>query len=100
MSKKDILFALRHPIAAFETKVAQGLVALGQQEPPCIPGKGKSRYTIEDFSELELSEAFRALSSSLREYSSGVGFDAWSPKDQNRMLKGERPIGYPEHWNI
>lgn len=96
----DVLFALRHPIAALQTKVAQQMVALEQQQPPRIPGKGGSRYTIEGFSELELPEASRALDSGSRKNDSGVGFDAWSPKDQARMLRGEKPMGYPEHVNV
>lgn len=93
---ESVLFCIRHPWQAIETKAAQVGVAIEHRGPP-------SSSTWEEFPKLPIDEAAKLLyapRTKTAKSSGGVPREAWSKNDQERMSKGEPPKGYPEHPNI
>ena len=97
MSLKEIGFIITHPIAAAEAKLFQADVASNQESAP----NGSS---AEEFSQLPVSEAAALLhtarSQSGVDNRGGVQLEDWSASDQQRLLRGERPLGVPIHRNV
>jgi len=90
---KDAFFIATHPILSIKAKVRQVFVAMEHEAPP-------HTSTIEEFPELSLADAARAMKAAGEEVPGGVPKSAWSKADQERMARGERPLGHPEHPNI
>ncbi|MDP3994364.1 MAG: hypothetical protein Q8P91_00850 [bacterium] len=90
---KDVLFVATHPVLSLRTKARQLAVAAEHEAPP-------HTSTWEEFPELPLVVATKALVSAEKNLKGGVPKSAWSKTDQERMDRGERPLGYPEHPNI
>jgi hypothetical protein len=100
MSLKETLFLIRHPRAAVEAKLRQAEVSIEVAGPP-------DGSTIEEFPELPISQAATLINVSRQKETSnqvthkgGVQLEDWSKADQERMLRGERPKGYPIHRNV
>lgn len=87
----DSTFLLTHPITALKAFRRTITVALETEAPP-------SGWTFEEFSELSLSDAARAVWDAKPR--GGVPLNAWSSQDQKRLQNGGLPKGYPEHPNV
>lgn len=90
---KDVLFIATHPLLAIRAKVRQVFVAIEHEAPP-------QGITFEEFPELSLADATRAMAVTTEKPARGVPKSAWSKADQERMARGERPLGHPEHPNV
>lgn len=89
----ETAYIIAHLGPAIQAARRQFQVRLDSGTPP--PGS-----TIEDFSDMSLPDAMRAMQASAPKSSGGVPFDAWSSEDQARMQRGELPQGHPEHPNV
>ena len=56
--------------------------------------------TIEDFPNLSIQEAAALIAVARQTEGGGVQLEDWSPEDQARMARGERPQGVPIHRNL
>ena len=90
---KDALFVATHPLLSVRAKVRQVFVAIEHEAPP-------QGINLEEFPELSLADATRAMITAGKKETGGVPKNAWSKTDQERMARGERPLGHPEHPNI
>ena len=90
---KDALFVATHPLLSVKEGVRQVFVAIEHEAPP-------QGITLEEFPELSLADATRAMITAGKKETGGVPKNAWSKTDQERMARGERPLGHPEHPNI
>jgi len=97
---KERLFCLTHPKAAVEAKLRQIETSIEATDPP-------ADSTFEEFPELPVSQAAALIHKARQKEKSrepdqrgGVQLDDWSRADQERMLKGEHPKGYPIHRNL
>ncbi|OGM81795.1 hypothetical protein A2361_00310 [Candidatus Woesebacteria bacterium RIFOXYB1_FULL_40_26] len=90
---KDAFFIATHPILSIKAKVRQVFVAIEHEAPP-------QGITFEEFPELSLADAARAIMAAGEKETGGVPKSAWSKADRERMARGERPLGHPEHPNI
>lgn len=93
MKLKELLFIATHPLTATKVKLRQFMVAIEHQAPP-------SSSTFEEFPELPLNEAAKAIKAARRQTTGAVPKEAWSKEDQRRMEQGLRPREYPEHPNV
>ena len=90
---ENALFVATHPVLSLRAKVRQLFVAIEHEAPP-------QGITFEEFPELSLADAARAIMAAEENSRGGVPKNAWSKTDQERMARGERPLGHPEHPNI
>ncbi|MFZ3301381.1 MAG: hypothetical protein WA152_01555 [Microgenomates group bacterium] len=89
--KDNIFFYFKHPIDTIRIKSRQLAVAIEHSAPPV-------GSTVEEFPQLPVQDAAKALGIV---YDSGaITLEDWSPKDQERLKKGQQPLGHPEHRNI
>ena len=100
MNVKETLFCITHPKAALEAKLRQTEVSIEVAGPP-------AGSTIEEFPELPISQAAGLIHVAIQKekvksdsQKGGVQLEDWSPADQERLLRGERPKGYPIHRNV
>ena len=91
----DVLYILSHPPDALRAWRRQMTVALEAETPP-------HTSTFEEFPFLPLADAILAMreARTLLSEKGGVPKSAWSPADQRRLERGEKPKGYPEHPNV
>lgn len=85
-----------HLPEAIVTKAVQYEVAFEFRGAP-------ANTTIEELPQLpvrDAAEALRRERGSAVIFDGGVPKDAWSQADQERIVRGESPQGYPEHPNI
>lgn len=91
---KETLFIIRHPGRAITAVSTQIAVANEFQSPP-------QGSTFEEFPTLRISEASQLIEAEkLPNQEGGVPKNAWSPDDQQKLEKGEKPRYYPEHPNV
>lgn len=88
--KDNIFFILAHPIQTLRAKSRQVGVAIEHASPP-------AGSNFEDFPELPVQDAAKLM---FGQSNSGVRLEDWSPSDQERLKKGLKPVGHPEHPNI
>ena len=100
MSIKETLFCITHPKAVLEAKLRQTEVKIEVAGPPV-------GSTIEEFPELPISQAVALIHKARQKENSeevgrtaGIRLEDWSKADQERMLRGELPKGYPIHKNV
>lgn len=87
---KEAAFVLIHPRDAVKARLRQIMVAIEYEVPP-------PTSTFEEFPQLSLFEAVKAIRAARPSKRSGVLKKDWSKEDQERMERGELPKGYPEH---
>lgn len=90
---QDAMFVATHPALCFRAKGRQTAVEIEHSTPP-------GNISIEDYPTLSLADAARVLQKAEKRLSGGVPMSAWSQSDQERMDRGERPVGHPEHTNV
>ncbi len=89
----SVLFIATHPVLSARAKLRQIAASAEHHAPP-------HTSTWEEFSNLSVYEAAKALRAAEERLGGGVPKYAWSETDQKLMEKGEKPKGYPEHPNV
>jgi hypothetical protein len=89
----SVLFIATHPVLSARAKLRQIAVSIEHQAPP-------HTSTWEEFPNLSVYEAAKALRDTEERLGGGVPKNAWPETDQKLMKKGEKPKGYPEHPNV
>jgi hypothetical protein len=90
---KNVLFVATHPISSLKAKARQVAASIELQAPP-------HTSTWEEFPELPLADAVKAIKKAEGNFHGGVPKEAWSKADQERMSRGELPKGVPGHPNV
>ena len=89
----SVLFITTHPVLSAKAKLRQIMVSIEHEAPP-------HTSTWEEFPNLSVYEAAKALRAAEERLREGVPKNAWSETDQKLMGKGEKPKSYPEHPNV
>ncbi|MEQ9716433.1 MAG: hypothetical protein ABGF52_13015 [Candidatus Asgardarchaeum sp.] len=89
----DVIFIATHPLLTLRTARRRLFVSLDTENPP-------SNSTVEEFYLSSLAEAAKLLKKAEENEKGGIPKSAWSKADQERLEKGERPLGHPNHPNI
>lgn len=90
---QDVIFVATHPVLSIRAAVRRLTVATELESPP-------HTSTFEEFPNLSLAEAGKMIKKADERFAGGVPKSAWSKTGQERMARGERPLGHPEHPNV
>ena len=89
----DVIFIVSHPLLSLRTARRRFFVSLDMENPP-------SNSTIERFYMSPLAKSAKLLKKAEENEKGGVPKSAWSKTDQKRLIKGEKPLGHPNHPNV
>jgi hypothetical protein len=90
---QDVIFVATHSVLSIRAVIRRVTVATEFESPP-------HTSTWEEFPKLPLAEATRRMKKANERLEEGVPRSAWSKTDQERMTRGELPLGHPEHPNV